>query len=101
MVVAEGKKSIRHTPHPLHSSYSEAHVIFEINLLFPVAGAEWDAEPPRLPARPPGGHGVRVQPDHSGPGGGHARQPAQLHRHPAAVCHEDLPQPPTGQITDL
>ena len=71
----------------------------DMNLLFPAAGAERDAEPPHLPARPPGGHSVCVPPDHSGPGGGNARQPAQLHRHPAAVRHEDLPQPPAGQAT--
>lgn len=67
-----------------------------MDLLFPAAGAEWDAEPPHVPARPPGGHCVCVQPDHSGPGRGHACQPAHLHCHPAVVRHEDLPQPPAG-----
>ena len=60
--------------------------------LFPVAGGECDAEPPYLSKRPPGGYSVRVQPDHSGPGRGHAFQPDQLHRHPAVARHEDLPQ---------
>lgn len=65
--------------------------------LFPPAGAGWDAEPPHLPAHPPGGYSMRVQPDHSGSGGGYACQLTQLRSHPAAARHEDLPQPPAGQ----
>lgn len=73
---------------------------YDMNVLFPVAGAECDAEPPHLTARSPGGYSVCIQSDHSGPGRGHACQLAQLHCHPAAARHEVLPQPPTGQVTD-
>lgn len=66
-----------------------------------LAGAECDAEPPVFPPRALGGHSVRVQPDHSGPGGGSACGSAQRHRGPAAVQHEDLPRPPAGQPASL
>lgn len=66
-----------------------------------LAGAECDAEPPLFPPRALGGHSVRVQPDHSGPGGGSACGSAQRHRVPAAVHHEDLPRPPAGQPASL
>lgn len=67
-----------------------------VDVLSPAANSGGDAEPPRVPARPPGGHSVRVQPHHSGPGRGHARQPDELHGIPAAARHEDLPRPPAG-----
>lgn len=62
-----------------------------------LAGAGCHAEPPLFPPHPCDRHRLRVQPDHSGPGRGHAGQPARRRRGPAAARHEDLPQAPAGQ----
>lgn len=62
-----------------------------------LAGAGCHAEPPLFPPCPCDRHRLRVQPDHSGPGRGHAGRPARRRRGPAAARHEDLPQPPAGQ----
>ena len=63
------------------------------------AGAGCDAEPPLFPPCPSDVHRLRLQPDHPGPGRGHAPQPARRRRGPAAVRHENLPQPAAGPVT--
>lgn len=75
------------------------HICFFFLVYFLAAGAWYHEEPPLLPTCPPSSHGVCVQPDHSGLGGGHACQPDPFHHHPASTRHENLPQPPAGRET--